>query len=841
MQVQQISFLGGVVRDVTAQFGLNSNATVFTITVVKEGGGHLSVSPRQPVNFSLGALNIHGYVQSWDEQKVNIAGTGVYSVRVTDSRPALECVQVLLQAPTNGQAGKNVVTIHPQLVDDLEMGILYKDVVRSIEASRFSYGSDSFGVAINLPVQSRSIENEDIPYRIRGTAMSLVEFLNQVADDNGFEWYAEGTDPVNIHAIVRTSSAVNMAGLAAEHAGEVIRLTTGTEARDEVARTVLYGAPKQSLIYSPGNVWQPYFGLNRDGTDVNDQLTVEYAATTLKVSMTDIDKILNSEKVDSIPAEMLSRVEDTVNKYVGRQFYKVVAAGSTDENHESWLDACSAGWWNGDDFPDDLPENAKVSFGTDDGRWVSFAKLTPSSADNGTYTDDVQRNPDLFVPAQGRGYTRISIERVDLSDADGNRTKTIWVVVLPFTLAAQKLQATVENGKTVQKQRSVRLLSLDKLWVTMLDHRQAYGPWTSDQLNSKGNKARVVFDNSIAPWTYGYRGMTDREAVKRMTQVAGARLKTCTSRLESIDTGELEVAGLPRRNLGAEIGTGTNVTNVNVNYDVRGIRTLYKCNVYTNELGRYQRYYQELLDKLRRDAERQVRQQDHEALRRELQALKKDIGPKPDTNKSPSDSELSLVARVDQRVEPTFVEEAVAPDNLRPPRYFCTIMREILEDGGFVTYEIAQIGTVPVVNLSEKAGSPPRLRVGSLVRIRPAVREQVKDLKNNNVTAIVAWVMEEDAPAPGTCQGRITQSLNPPGTSGPPLYAVEVISGDTSPLSDDEVALLDEVLNIGEPYTSAGFAPIGTQVEVAWTIQSDLTYKPTFNHALNIFVTPTVP
>jgi hypothetical protein len=117
----------------------------------------------------------------------------------------------------------------------------------------------------------------------------------------------------------------------------------------------------------------------------------------------------------------------------------------------------------------------------------------------------------------------------------------------------------------------------------------------------------------------------------------------------------------------------------------------------------------------------------------------------------------------------------------------------------------------------------------------------VKDLKNNNVTAIVAWVMEEDAPAPGTCQCRITQSVNPPGTSGPPLYAVEVISGDTSPLSDGELALLDEVLNIGEPYTSAGFAPIGTQVEVAWTIQSDLTYKPTFNHALNIFVTPTVP
>ena len=262
-----------------------------------------------------------------------------------------------------------------------------------------------------------------------------------------------------------------------------------------------------------------------------------------------------------------------------------------DANGEPWIDVTSAGWWNSGAAPELLPKEGELKFGTDDGRWTSFIKLNDPGILGGEWDNSFLISPNVLGTGFRRFYMKTSVERVDLNRSETSvfRRGSIFLVTLPTSLVVNKSN-TVDGEKVI---RQTRMSTLAEVYLALLDRRHMYGPWSSDdvipaRLRAEG-KTRVQADTSLAPWTFGYRGISNTQAYTNMNAVARAKVRTYVSRLTEIDTGELEVADLPSVNLGTEIGSGTNITSILVSYSVQGIRTTYKCNLYSHELGRYQR------------------------------------------------------------------------------------------------------------------------------------------------------------------------------------------------------------------------------------------------------------
>jgi hypothetical protein len=291
-----------------------------------------------------------------------------------------------------------------------------------------------------------------------------------------------------------------------------------------------------------------------------------------------------------------------------------------------------------------------------------------------------------------------------------------------------------------------------------------------------------------------------------------------------IDTGELEVAGLPAVNLGTAIGYGANITSIVCSYDIKGIRTVYKCATYTSELGRYQRYYQELVDKMRRDAQRRNNthypQANYWAMNKELSGLKKAITSIGGEGIGGAGGDTNFVAKVISRES-------------SGPFYLCQIYKQQVVNG-WVTQAPAMAGGVKVTNLSEHTDAPARVPLGSFVRIRPARQIKLTNSVGQAIATISAWVMEEPPPTPENLTATIVSSAG--STARGPTYRIEVREGSFEALADGERAkLAAPVVNIGETPGSAGNLAVGTEVSVAWVLGDDQRYSPVIEHHPDIF------
>ena len=323
MRVEYRTFFGCALRDLTTQLGLNQNPTVWTFSVARDVGQVFTLANeahegiRRMEHLTLGALDMWGVVQSWDEQKLGIGGSGLYNVRVTDMRPAMDGVEVFLHAPLDMNLGQNVIPVYSETGDDINSGIKYTRIKATIEATTLSYGDIRFRVSLaRIAAPDRSVGGERIPYRIRGGALSLVSLIQQISDDNGWDWRVETPVPdadeihtVTVVPILRQVSILNMKGLAAHHAGAVIRLNEGTEARDEVTRTVIVGAPQQYLSHEPAANFYPFWGFTEDGKVLDHPefqvLTLNSKPRRRQTTTEEMERALNGE-IKDLPEDELS-------------------------------------------------------------------------------------------------------------------------------------------------------------------------------------------------------------------------------------------------------------------------------------------------------------------------------------------------------------------------------------------------------------------------------------------------------------------------------------------------------------------------------------------------------
>jgi hypothetical protein len=175
-----------------------------------------------------------------------------------------------------------------------------------------------------------------------------------------------------------------------------------------------------------------------------------------------------------------------------------------------------------------------------------------------------------------------------------NFSDQYFVLTLATPLRVKKiLEASGITTKT-------RLKTLKNTYLALLDQRETYGPW-SNRDNATG-RTDVIIDSSLTPWTFGYRGIINSTGMDLLDQIARAKIKTVADISLDAITAELEVAGVPAVNIGDQLQTTGVITIINIIFAINGIRTTYKARQWTNELSKYLRQQQDLIDKLRRQA-----------------------------------------------------------------------------------------------------------------------------------------------------------------------------------------------------------------------------------------------
>jgi len=607
------SLLGGYATNLNVQFGINANPTTVTVDVIAESGQTLNIKTREFVSLKIGAFDFKGIVQSWDKSEIDLAGTGVYQVRLTDTKPVLEAAQVIIGSPFKERSssipfdyGKNIITITPSNSTQITDGINFSRIKQFIQSVTLKYGIQDYTVSLDFTLASRG---PNIEYSIENSVLSLSELISRIADDHGLDWYVDTSIISTLIKIIsvkffdRTKNiGTTFDLLKSLHSGEIIKFHQGKENRDSVIKSVLIGGYKSYLHEVQGSFWKPFWGFKKNPEkpiSILDKCKLIFEEEDTNIPNTGPDfsiplmeKIIN-KKYDpkEFTEEEIQRVISYANEFWGRRFYtKITPAAAIDASGLPWVIPTSAGWWESDDPPACFDHNGQLKFETDDGRWVTFVQIPLPGIRNAQninyqWDDTLFSNPNTHVGPEPN--TNILHGRTLWVKATLEVFGSYFVITLSAPLRIKKIinipastQTTNSNVTTTtpatQVTEETRMDFLEKTWLALLDQRVTYGPW-SNQLTSIG-KTEVVIDNSLVPWNFGYHGITNSQGVEDMTKAANARIRSIVDTTSEVDSMELQVANVPKINIGTQLNKTGALTSISVNLSVNGITTTYKSN-----------------------------------------------------------------------------------------------------------------------------------------------------------------------------------------------------------------------------------------------------------------------
>jgi len=812
---------GGPLQSINVALGINQNPTVITTTVIRDGSP-IVVANRQLVNISIGALQFRGIVQSWDEAKTDIAGTGVYQVRLTDTKPVLNAAQVIIGSSfddTKTQAydyGDNVIPIIFQTSSQMSDGIPFSVIMDSVEDAEIRYGNQTYTVNFNftLPTRGSAVE-----YSLRGRAFSLSELISQIADDHGLDWYVttSASNVISINMFGRTNiTDITVNQLAALHPGAVERRHEGLENRDAVQKVVLVGGYKSVLSRSDGSLWEQFWGFEENGRKRAEPLYTE----------TIMENIINNNFTpEEYTEESVQRILSYANEFWGRKFISEITPPAViDSNGRSWVVPTSAGWNESDSVPMDFNLDGQLKFQTNDGRWITFITLplpgsrwaTKSVKYSYEWDDELFSNPNSHIDDDGNVAMKSSLETIDNLQGDEEDQYFLITLATPLRVKSRQVAGSAALSDVVTKTRATQI---GTAYLALLDQRETYGPWANRE--SSIGRTEVIIDASLTPWSFGYRGITNSIGIDLLTQVARAKIKTVADTTMDAKTAELAVAGVPAINIGDQLHTTGVITSMNVVFAVGGVKTIYKARQHTTELSKHLKQQQDLLDRLRRQAAEfnntMQPPQDDFATDRTIQALKKEL-PEPPVN---SESEGT------RRKLQTLLGRIYARSSTTEPKYNITPMAWVADTFGELTLvrNTKVFGTyLNVVNMGEPQTAPGRLIVGTDVTVNEF---SVTD------GGIVSYYINVSAPKPPSFTALIKEAvsnLQPTYKVIPVVSAIQQIN-----LLPTELLVLNAVLNIGEPANYPGYLGINTEVSINWNENSDGSYTPFIEQQLNLF------
>jgi len=414
---------GGVIKSISTSLGINQNPTVVTTTVVDDGAG-ISVSNRQLIHISIGALDFRGIVQSWSKSVIDMAGTGVYTIRITDTKPVLDSAQVIIGSSFNDDRtqahsyGDNVIPVVFQTASQKNDGIPISVIQTAVENAQIKYGRQTYTVNFNFTLPSRG---SNVEYALKSRTMSLLELMSQIANDNGLDWYVttNSSNVISINMFGRTNvTSTTIDQLASLHQGAVIRRHQGLENRDYVQKVVLLGGYRTYLHEADGTLWEQFWGFDENGRQRQSPLYSEEV----------MEQVINNNfTADDFTEDTAQRIISYANEYWGRKFIAAITPASViGADGRSWVTPTSAAWneadvdpINYDGISSSINRDGQLKFQTEDGRWVTFVSLPlPGSryvTDKLTYEwdDELFSNPNSHIDKDGNISVKASLEIVD--------------------------------------------------------------------------------------------------------------------------------------------------------------------------------------------------------------------------------------------------------------------------------------------------------------------------------------------------------------------------------------------------------------------------------------------
>lgn len=112
--------------------------------------------------------------------------------------------------------------------------------------------------------------------------------------------------------------------------------------------------------------------------------------------------------------------------------------------------------------------------------------------------------------------------------------------------------------------------------IPLQDNTKVYGPW--EKVGANGKMA-IEQDETLVPWNYG--------GFAEMNIVGNAKVANNVSFQQELETGSIEVPGIPTFTMGAQIASaGPYVTDINVSIGENGVTSTYTFSTWTQRFGK---------------------------------------------------------------------------------------------------------------------------------------------------------------------------------------------------------------------------------------------------------------
>jgi len=629
-------------KSITAQMGFNSQPIVMTLTVNEEEDQDFTLDQydvRSVQHISFGEIDFMGIVQSWERTSVDINGTGTYTVRLTDCRTVLDAANianVYVDQPESEVAlidsnvvyvGSNESTEEGSNREEDE-GVPFSTIIERIEASTLRYGNNTFEVDMRELGTLENWRGDGVDqYYIQGALRSLVSTITEFCNAVGAEWWVESkrksvvddTIVIVIKTIRRLDgignpNSIDLDTLAEIHGDRVIRRQDGYENTDIVTNKVIWGGVKRKLRQAHGIDLKPFWGFDDNGSPLSSPSFImpdEPQSRRFETDVDEMEQVLNGELDGQIDADRLAAIYRYVDDFWGKRFYWKMNKNTLSDSGKdlpNYPEVVQAGWWEGETPPQGARQftpDILRKMTTEDGRWGPFVRLSelfltgsgtlesPTVPHYVTWSPSTE-NSNNFIQREGESYMKCLIQQYG----------RYVIITLPVPLTRYYMDPATG---ALNENRVTRHTSLTNAWIPLMDRSLHYGPWSNTSLVKSRvpspGASEVAVDKDLVPWVFGIRGLLNETAQDLLTEMAAKKIDALPG-LSVINTGQLEVADVPKTNIGQAIGLGGSITEIFVRFDNNGVSTRYTANIYTRELGEFKRKKQKEAEKQQEDAEK---------------------------------------------------------------------------------------------------------------------------------------------------------------------------------------------------------------------------------------------
>jgi hypothetical protein len=152
------------------------------------------------------------------------------------------------------------------------------------------------------------------------------------------------------------------------------------------------------------------------------------------------------------------------------------------------------------------------------------------------------------------------------------------------------------------------IIPLTSTWV-------AYGPWYATYEDAQG-MVNVEIDESLVPWNFTTPQDVDQNLadefddgltpLERLDVAGLERFERSVADIDYLDSASIVVAGMPEFGPAQNLGYNNNLTNINVDFGVGGVKTTYNFSTYGARPGTYRKADYDNISRLRIDTRQQL-------------------------------------------------------------------------------------------------------------------------------------------------------------------------------------------------------------------------------------------